>query len=227
MPPIESTEFEGLSSKLSSKQIEQLKTLQKQHFRIPDPAQLLPTIDTSGNRPMLSGYTINCNRPQLRNLQSAGFFDSTEKLNPKPTHISSIEGNQLKISNINPSVTESDLYSILTKIGAIKSLTISSEKGGTSCAVVSMVKRTDSKSLVKQYDTQYFMGNHLKVEEIRPDRSVKYMKQAKYEWMKAFPGRVEKEVSDLDAVTCHRGFFPKYFPSPHRVKFTVRVSFKE
>ena len=239
-------QISAFSDKLSSKQIQQLQQLQQlQNPQKPDKTnsskyikssslsskQLLPTLDPTGVRPMFSGYTSNCNRPQLRTLQSSGFFNDVEKLNPLPTHISLIEGNQVKLTNLTSSVTESDLYSILTKIGPIKSLKIRTEKGDTSCALVSMVRRLDSKKIAQEYNEQYLMGTTLKVEEIRPGRNVKYMKQGKFEWKQAFPHLYTKsldcEVEDLDIVTCHRGLFPKDFPTPHRVKFTVRVSFKE
>merc|ERR1711884_358298 len=85
-------------------------------------------------------------------------------------------------------------FLIITKIGPLKSLKMKTEKGDSSCALISMVRRLDSKKLVKEFDNQYLMGSVLKVEEIRPARNIKYMKQPKYEWKKAFPELYKKSL---------------------------------
>ena len=104
------------------------------------------SLDPNAIRPMMQGFTKNCERAVLRQLQKEKFFDDDDILHPKPIYISPIEGSEVRFENIPKKVTKEDFSSTLEKCGPIKQIVVSTS--GQS-AIVTMVKREDAKKLGK------------------------------------------------------------------------------
>lgn len=177
---------------------------------------------------MMQGFTDNCERPLLRQLQKEKFFDDDDILHPKPIYISPIEGSKVKFENIPKKVTKEDLCTTLEKAGPIKQVVLSTS--GES-AVITMVNRVDAKKLVRLYHDQFFYGGYPKVTEIRPAKSIKYFPMPKFEWKTVMTEQARRsenaKIQDIDPMVANRAFFPKDFKSPYSVKFTVKVNFDE
>lgn len=177
---------------------------------------------------MLGGYTDDCDRPRLRQMQKDGYFENPNVMNRPPSHISLIQGTMVQMVNMSKKTTKDELMAALIRHGPVKQCDVKPQEQK---AIVSMVHREDALDVIETFNGQHFLGSQLEVSELKPSRKIKLMKQAKYNWKNAMPDQydrsIDAKIEDLEHIVVQRGFFPKDFPSPHRVKFTVRVSFKE
>lgn len=157
----------------------------------------------------------------MRRPGERGKSAAKEKFEENGEVYSPIEGYRLKVSNLNTSVSESDLVDLFCAIGAIRDARLTSTPGS---AVITFVKRAAAMAAITKYN-----GRELDKQKISVDshRVMDLPSKHPYQWRNEYPTkkpRVRQElVGDIHASILLPSLAGVTLPGAKPVVFTVKV----